>query len=196
MLTVIKADLEANVDHKRVVGMAYWVKVLGKLLITPQVQAVVLFRFGSALAGTPLRPLAFLLRSFSVALAGAEIHPDAKIGPGLALVHSTGVVIGAGVTVGADCRVAQGVTLGEPGRGSRPGDWGFPTLGDHVTIGAHAVIVGKRSIGSGAVVGANSVVVADVPECTVVVGSPARVVRTVDLDDLLARRFRSPDESA
>lgn len=175
--STIRADLEANVDPTYVRGGAYWVKIAGKALVTPQVQVVVLHRLAASLSHTPLRPLAFLLRALGVAWAAAEIHPDARFGPGLALVHSPGVVIGAGVRGGLDCRINQGVTLGEPGRGGRREKWGFPVLGDHVTIGANAVVLGACHIGDGAVVGANTVVTSDVPPDSVVAGSPARVVR-------------------
>lgn len=176
VLKLIVADLRAAVDRSRIPGAMYWIKVIGKFLITPQVQVVVLYRLGSALARTPLRPLAFVLRSISMVLGSADIHPDARIGPGLALVHSSGVTIGADVRIGRDCRIAQGVALGEPGRGSKT-NWGFPTLGDKVTLGANAVVLGHHHIGTGTVVGANSVVLSDVPDYAVVVGAPARVVR-------------------
>jgi serine O-acetyltransferase len=185
MWSLIREDLKANVDRHLVLGPLFWVKVLGKLLVTPQVQVVVLFRIGSALARTPLRPLAFLLRGWGVMISGAEIHPDAKIGPGFALMHSSGVVIGGGVVVGKDFRIAQGVTLGEPGRGGDPAAWGFPVVGDHVSLGANAIVLGPRQLGDGCVVGANSVVTTDVPELTVVVGAPARPVGTVTWDRIL-----------
>lgn len=173
---VIETDLRANVDHTQRTGLAFWVWVLGKALVAPQVHAVVLHRWASALARSPLRPLAFALRSLALAWSGAEIHPDARLGAGLALVHSNGVVIGGGVRTGVDCRINPGVVLGEPGRGSS-GDYGFPVIGDHVTLGAHAVVLGSVTVGHGSVVGANSVVRGDVPDNVVVVGSPARVVR-------------------
>lgn len=176
--STIEADLRANVDRTGRTGIGFWVWVLGKALFAPQVHAVVLYRLASALASTPLRPVSLLLRSIGLVWAGAEIHPDARFGPGLALVHSNGVVIGGGVRGGVDCRINPGVVLGEPGRGSK-GDYQFPVLGDHVTLGAHAVILGSLRIGDGSVVGANSVVRGDVPDNVVVVGAPARVVRTL-----------------
>lgn len=185
MWSLIRADLMANADRKRQPAPVYWARVVGKLLVTPQVQVVVLFRIGHALAATPLRPLAFLLRSLGLMIAGAELHPDAEIGPGFALVHSSGVVIGGGVVAGRDLRVAQGVTLGEPGRGAPEETWGFPTLGDHVTLGANATVLGRRSLGDGCVVGANSVVTRDVPGLTLVVGSPAKPVRELTWDLIL-----------
>lgn len=176
MLSTIEADLRANVDATQRTGLRFWLWVLGKAAFTPQVHVVVLHRLASGLRGTPLAPLAYLLRTIGLAWSGAEIHPDARLGPGFALVHSSGVVIGPGVRTGARCRVHQGVTLGDPGLGE-PGKGGFPTLGDGVLLGAHAVVLGARSIGDGAVVGANSVVTSDVPAGAIVAGSPARVVR-------------------
>ncbi|KAA1427472.1 serine O-acetyltransferase [Nocardioides antri] len=174
--STIEADLRANVDPTQRTGIAFWAWVAGKALFAPQVHAVVLYRFASVLARTPLRPVALLLRSIGLVWSGAEIHPDAQFGPGLALVHSNGVVIGGGVRGGVDCRINPGVVLGEPGRGSK-GDYDFPVLGDHVTLGAHAVVLGPLRVGDGSVVGANSVVRGDVPDNVVVAGAPARVIR-------------------
>ena len=183
MWSTLAADLRATVDETQHGGIRYWVRVVGKALVTPQVQAVVLFRVGHALARTPLRPLAFMLRSVGLTLSGAELHPDATIGPGLALVHSNGVVIGHGVVVGEGCRISQGVTLGEPGRGGGRDKWGFPTVGDHVTLGVHAVVLGPHHLGDYAVIGANSVATGDIPAKSIAVGAPAKVVRELDMDD-------------
>ncbi|WP_274878883.1 sugar O-acetyltransferase [Vibrio harveyi] len=50
-------------------------------------------------------------------------------------------------------------------------------IADKVWIGANVVVLPGVRIGFGAVVGAGSVVTKDVPENTVVVGNPARVVK-------------------
>jgi acetyltransferase-like isoleucine patch superfamily enzyme len=67
----------------------------------------------------------------------------------------------------------------------RPVPWqGFtskgPTvLGDNVWLGAHVVVTSGVTIGRRSVVGANSVVTTDIPEFSIAVGSPARVVASV-----------------
>jgi serine O-acetyltransferase len=174
---VVRADLRAQVHENYGDGVVFWARVAGKLLFTPALQAILLFRLASCLAPTPLRPVSFLLRAAGVVWAGADIHPDARIGPGLFFLHSTGIVIGGGVVVGSGCRISQGVTLGELGRGARDTSLGSPVVGDDVTIGVNAVVLGGCRIGDGAVVGANSVVTRDVPAGATVAGSPARVIR-------------------
>ena len=176
MLRIIEADLRSNVDPTRRTGIGFWVWVIGKAIAAPQVHVVVLFRIAHAVAQTPLRPLAFVIRSIGLVWSGAELHPDAQLAPGLALAHSTGVMIGAHVRTGIDFRIYPGAVLGEPGRGSADAA-GFPTFGDHVTIGAHAVVLGPIHVGHGSVVGANSVVTRDVPDNVIVAGSPAKIVR-------------------
>ncbi len=52
-----------------------------------------------------------------------------------------------------------------------------PVLGNDIFVGAGAKIIGSITVGDGARIGANAVVVKDVPPHTTVVGIPAHVVR-------------------
>jgi serine O-acetyltransferase len=114
-----------------------------------------------------------LLSQVARFLTGIEIHPGARLGPGLFIDHGMGVVIGETAIVGANALIYHGVTLG--GVDSRPCRR-HPLVGDNVVIGAGAKILGPVTIGDGAKIGAASVVLANVPEGATAVGVPARIV--------------------
>ena len=98
------------------------------------------------------------------------IGRGAEFGPGFVLIHSLGVVINGQVRGGSNIFVEQQVTIGAERRQS-------PQLGNDIFIGAGAKIIGAVTIGDGARVGANAVVVHDVGVGATMVGIPARVVR-------------------
>jgi serine O-acetyltransferase len=92
-----------------------------------------------------------------------------EIGGGLYLPHGNVVVDGL-VSIGRNCVIAPWVTIGT--NGSVAG----PRIGDDVFIGTGAKVLGAISVGDGAKIGANAVVLIDVPAGATVVGIPARVV--------------------
>jgi serine O-acetyltransferase len=150
----------------------------------PGIQALLSHRVAHALhgAGVPLLPrlLALVSRTFT----GIEIHPAARIGEGMFIDHGSGVVIGETAEIGDDVTIYQGVTLGGTGfaTGKR-----HPTVQDNVTIGSGAKLLGPITIGHGAKIGANSVVIMDVPPNSTVVGNPGHPVRVE------GRRPEGPD---
>lgn len=106
-------------------------------------------------------------------LTGIEIHPGAMIGRRVFIDHGMGVVVGETSEVGDDVTLYQGVTLGGTSleKGKR-----HPTLEQGVIVGAGAKILGPITVGAGARVGSNAVVVKNVPAGATVVGIPAREV--------------------
>jgi len=106
-------------------------------------------------------------------LTGIEIHPGATIGRRVFIDHGMGVVIGETAVIGDDCTLYHGVTLGGTSwnKGKR-----HPTLEQGVVIGAGAKVLGPITIGKGAKIGSNAVVVKDVPENATAVGIPARIL--------------------
>jgi serine O-acetyltransferase len=107
-------------------------------------------------------------------LTGIEIHPGAKIGRRLFIDHGMGVVIGETAEIGDDVTLYQGVTLGGTSlsRAKR-----HPTLGNRVIVGSGAQVLGPFTVGDGARIGANAVVVNEVPPGVTMVGIPARAVQ-------------------
>lgn len=118
-------------------------------------------------------PLArLLLRSLTYKL-GISIAVNTKIGSGFYVGHFGGIVINGKSVIGRNCNVSQGVTLGQANRGKNKG---YPVLGDNVYIGPGAKIVGAVKIGSNVAIGANCVVTRDIPDNSVVVGIPGKVI--------------------
>jgi serine O-acetyltransferase len=107
-------------------------------------------------------------------LTGIEIHPGAKIGRRVFIDHGFGVVIGETAEVGDGCTIYQGVTLG--GTSLSKGAKRHPTLADGVIIGAGAKVLGAFTVGEGAKIGSNAVVVREVPAGATAVGNPARII--------------------
>ena len=105
---------------------------------------------------------------------GIEIHPAAKIAPGVFIDHGSGVVIGETAEVGEGTVLYQGCTLGGTGK---EGGKRHPTIGKNCVISAGAKVLGNITVGDYAKVGAGAVVLKDVPPHATVVGVPARVVR-------------------
>ena len=140
----------------------------------PGVQAVLAHRVAHGLyeMGVPVAPRTLTL--LSRAWTGVEIHPAARIGQGFFIDHAAGVVIGETAEIGDDVTLYQGVTLG--GTGFQTGKR-HPTLQDNVTVGAGAKLLGAITVGHGAKIGANTVVIHDVPPNTTVVGNPGHPVR-------------------
>ncbi len=107
-------------------------------------------------------------------LTGIEIHPGAKIGNCVFIDHGMGVVIGETAEVGDGCTIYQGVTLG--GTSLYRGEKRHPTLGPGVMVAAGAKVLGGFTVGAGARIGSNAVVVKEVPPGVTVVGIPGRII--------------------
>src|SRR3954454_1519217 len=119
-------------------------------------------------------------------LTGIEIHPGAKLGSCVFIDHGMGVVIGETAEVGDGCTIYQGVTLG--GTTLWRGQKRHPTLGAGVIVSAGAKVLGGFTVGDGARIGSNSVVLREVPAGATVVGIPGRIVEK-DVEKKEAERF-------
>ena len=150
----------------------------------PGIHALLAHRVAHALDGARVPLLPRSISMLARAVTGIEIHPSARIGEGLFIDHGAGVVIGETADIGDNVTLYQGVTLGGTGfaTGKR-----HPTVQDNVTIGSGAKLLGPITVGHGAKIGANSVVITDVPPNATVVGNPGHPVR-VD-----GRRVEGPD---
>jgi serine O-acetyltransferase len=139
----------------------------------PGFHALLFHRISHRLWLWDMKWLARFLSHIGRWFTGIEIHPGAMIGRRCFIDHGMGVVIGETALIGDDCTLYHGVTLGGTSwnKGKR-----HPTLADGVVVGAGAKILGPITIGRGAKIGSNAVVVKDVPEGATAVGIPARIL--------------------
>jgi len=166
-----------------------------KTLLTDGTMAMIYYRLMQWARRWRLFPLEMIFNKCNVVFCNCIIGRGAEFGPGFVLIHSTGVVINGAVRGGSNVFIEHQVTIGAERRES-------PVIGNNVFIGAGAKIIGAVTIGDGARIGANAVVVDDVPANATVVGIPARVVRIRKLDDeinslaLIEVKSPTPSESS
>ena len=139
----------------------------------PGVHAMLFHRLAHRLWQWHFYWLARFISHISRFLTGIEIHPGATIGRRFFIDHGMGVVIGETAVIHDDVTLYHGVTLGGTSwnKGRR-----HPTLQSGVVIGAGAKVLGPITIGAGARVGSDAVVVKDVPAGATAVGNPARII--------------------
>lgn len=104
---------------------------------------------------------------------GYEIHFQTEIGKGLYINHLGGIVINPKTKIGNNVNITKGVTIGQENRGTRKGT---PIIGNTVWIGSNATIVGKIVIEDNILIAPNSYVNFNVPENSIVVGNPAKII--------------------
>ena len=131
------------------------------LICYPCIQAVIPYRLAHSLyvLGAPL--VARILAEIAHSLTGIDIHPGATIGHSFFIDHGSGVVIGETAVVGNRVRLYQAVTLGalsfpsEEDGSLTKGMPRHPIVEDDVVIYAGATILGRVTVGAGAVIGGN-----------------------------------------
>ena len=141
----------------------------------PGLHAVIWHRWAHFAWTHGLRWLGRFLSHLGRFFTGIEIHPGATLGRRVFIDHGMGVVIGETAEIGDGCTIYQGVTLGGTslGRGTKR----HPTLGNGVIISAGAKVLGGFTVGDGARVGSNAVLMQAVPAGATAVGIPARIVQ-------------------
>lgn len=120
-------------------------------------------------------------------------------GPGLRVMHLYGLTVGKGTVLGKNINLSHNVTLGSK---LVNGINYWPCLEDNIVIGTGAVLIGKITVSSGAVVGPNVSMAKDIPENSVVVGNPGKIISykgsaehlsNIDYEDIIPNLPPQPD---
>ncbi len=179
MRTLLAADAEATYRGDPAANSTEEV-----IFSYPGLRALTCHRIAHALhkLGVPVIPR--MISELAHSETGIDLHPGATIGPGLMIDHGTGVVVGATSIIGENVKIYQGVTLGarsfarDADNNPVKGVPRHPTVGRDVVIYANTTILGRITIGDGAVIGGNLWVTFDVaPGERLVQSSPTNIVR-------------------
>jgi len=169
MFSRLRSDVRCILERDPAARTAWEV-----LTCYPGLHALVLHRRAHWCWSHDFKWLGRFISQFSRWFTGIEIHPGARIGEQVFIDHGMGVVIGETAEVGDGCTIYHGVTLG--GTSLYKGAKRHPTLGKNVVVGAGAKVLGGFSVGDGARIGSNAVVVKPVPPGATAVGNPARII--------------------
>lgn len=170
MLTRLREDIAA-IRQKDPAARSNW----EVFTCYPGLHAVMLHRVANQCWTSGFKWLGRFVSHYARFLTGIEIHPGATLGRRVFIDHGMGVVIGETAIIGDDCTIYQGVTLG--GTSLSRGAKRHPTLEAGVIVGAGAKVLGGFTVGEGAKIGSNAVVVKPVPAGGTAVGNPARIIR-------------------
>jgi serine O-acetyltransferase len=170
MFDRLRSDIQCILDRDPAARSRWEV-----LTCYPGLHAVVLHRLAHGCWNHGFRWTGRFISNFTRWLTGIEIHPGARLGERVFFDHAMGVVVGETAEIGDGCTIYQGVTLG--GTSLYKGAKRHPTLGRDVVVSAGAKVLGGFTVGDGARIGSNAVVIKPVPAGATAVGIPARIIQ-------------------
>lgn len=143
-------------------------------LLSPGFVTILSYRFWSYCVRNrlPVFPIRVICEKFIELITSSSVPSQCKIGGGLRIQHFGQIMIHDSVTIGENATIYNNVTIGL----QHDDDTQGPILGDNVYIGTGAKILGSIKIGNNVSIGANAVVLCDVPDNSLAVGIPARII--------------------
>lgn len=113
----------------------------------------------------------FLYKSAQV-LTGIEFPCEVEVGKNFRIDHFSDIIVSGYAKFGDNCVIRNGVTVGL----RNVEDPVAPMIGNNVDIGAGAKIIGRITIGNNVNIGANAVVLNDIPDNSIAIGIPAKII--------------------
>ena len=100
---------------------------------------------------------------------GIEIKSETKIGKGFLLCHPYNITVSPFAVIGDNVTMMKGSTIGMSRSGA-------PVIGNRVYIGLNSTVIGKVTIGNDVLIAPNTLVNVDVPDNSLVIGSPCKII--------------------
>ncbi|NTU96932.1 MAG: serine acetyltransferase [Chlorobiaceae bacterium] len=151
---------------------------------------MVVYRFGrwryTIRSGLLRKPFSLLYKTFYKIvqiLTGIELPCEVPLGENFRIEHFGDIIVSGYASFGDNCIIRNGVTVGLKNIEEKTA----PRIGDRVNIGAGAKILGNITIGSDVDIGANAVVISSVPDHSIAVGVPAKIIPKRDKRDGIPR---------
>lgn len=147
--------------------------ILKRIFRPLEIKYIAVFRRANCCKFLPLK-LFYMLRLMRLShKTQIQIPARTSIGEGFYIGHLGRVIINPEAKLGKNINISTGVTIGVENRGKRKG---APIISDDCWIGTNAVIVGNVKIGSDVLIAPLSYVNFDVPDHSIVVGNPGRII--------------------
>ncbi len=142
------------------------------ILCTPGIQYTYLLRKVQSSKLKIVRAFYALCLHVCKIITTIQIPPATKIGYGLRILHFGNIVINPSVIIGNNFNVAQGVLIG----GADGKKKGFPHIGNNCCVFANSIIIGGISIGNDVLIAPGAFVNFDVPDNSIVLGNPGKII--------------------
>lgn len=146
---------------------------LKKIFRPLEIQYLAVYRKANSCRFLPLKIFYMLKLRHLSNRTQIQIPARTSIGEGFYIGHFGRVIIHPEAKLGKNVNIATGVTIGTENRGKRKGT---PVIGDCCWIGTNAVIVGNVKIGSDVLIAPLTYVNFDVPDHSIVIGNPGRII--------------------
>ena len=151
--------------------------ILQRLFRPPQIRYLYNFRKASVCKSSLLELYYRIKLQLLSQRTGIQIPINTSIGEGFYIGHYGTIIVNQKSVLGKNINIAPGVTIGQENRGKRKGT---PVIGDFCWIGMNSVIVGNIKVGNNVLIAPLTFVNFDVPDNSIVVGNPGRIISRED----------------
>lgn len=170
-------EIKFSDDFYRIYKKSFKLKDFKKLLLDPGLRFLYFYRNYNK-TNSKIKKILFKLILNNIRLKfGIEIYPETKIGKGCYIGHPFNITINPNSILGENINIHKGVTIGQENRGKRKG---VPVIGNKVWIGVNSTIVGNIKIGNNVLIAPNSYVNKDIPNNSIVIGNPCKIIESKD----------------
>jgi len=168
MNSIIEQDLYRYEGEK----CKSWLMKLRYILFTPSFTFIYCFRKAQTCHWQPAQLFWRILHRLIMWSTGIQIPVETQIAPGFRIVHFGTIVVNPGAKIGKNFNLAQGTLIGN----SQGKKTGVPTIGENVCMQANSVIVGGITIGNNVLIAPGAFVNFDVPDNSIVIGNPGKII--------------------